>query len=466
MSLDQVFIVTRHGERERLVKHSHVLVESSDPPLSLGGLHDMAKLGAAMTNRYFAPGCTETSTCLGDSKEVMDTVRAHSSGLARTIGTALALMQALHPDASRESLSGLAMPIPVYSRLDSQDTMIRAYTKCAAHAERIDEWHDSDEFVAKEADSMPLRQEVHAALVKALPHGELPSSVEDGATPLRDWWNAYDALDVAINANATAVADGSPAGADLAELRALLPETRRLAAWVEARKFGTALASNTCGSSLLRDIASVIASPTGRKLHHYSAHYPTMLCALTSLGLSVDSGADSAAWLGDHLLPTGSALALEVSSNDEIKLFFWHEDEPLDADPDGPPMGWNLMPHPCGPGGALSASCTRAGFAQSVGSRVLATDADWCRACDNTQLDVCQVAAAEKLVPMSNAIIAGALVGLAIVLLGFVCVFLVARKTKTRRQARPVMTEIKGCSVSGAESQPSHEPRVVDSRRV
>lgn len=465
MPLEKVVIITRHGERERLVKHSHVLVESSDPPLSLGGLHDVAKLGAAMRSRYFVPGCTQTSTCLGDNEEVMDTVRAESSGLARTLGTAQALMRSLLPDPLRATAAGLALlPTPVYSRLDGQDTLLRAYTKCPAHARRIARWHSSEEFGTKAADSLELRRKVHAALDKFLPPGELPPSVEDGATPLRDWWNAYDALDVAINANASDVAgagDGSPADE---ELRALLPAAMQLAAWVEARKFGAELASNTCGSALLRDILKAISSPTGPKLRHYSSHYPTMLCALTSLGLSVDSGSADDTWLGDHLLPTGSALALEVNSSGLVRLYFWHANDVLDAVPGAHPKGWTRLMQPCGPDGQRSEWCSRVGFAGSVASRVLATDADWCRACDNTQLDVCRAAAAEHLVPMAGAVVPSVLVGLAIVLL--VGLLLVRRRTRPRRQGRPVVTEIGGCSVPAFLSQRQSKPHAVDANRV
>ena len=43
-----------------------------------------------------------------------------------------------------------------------------------------------------------------------------------------------------------------------------------------------------------------------------------MLCALTALSLSSDSGDEADAWLANHLLPTGSALAFELYSSDEV----------------------------------------------------------------------------------------------------------------------------------------------------
>ena len=50
-----------------------------------------------------------------------------------------------------------------------------------------------------------------------------------------------------------------------------------------------------------------------QRLVYYSAHYPTMLCLLSALGVSVDSEhADEDSWLGTELLPLSSVLAIEL----------------------------------------------------------------------------------------------------------------------------------------------------------
>jgi len=432
-NLKKVLIISRHGERERLVKYAHLLGESSDPPLSLGGLHDMAVLGEAMRSRYFEPDCTAGGTCLGSQEELMYSVRAESSGLARTLGSAEALMHTLYPDSIREAAAGLTLPTPVYSRRDGEDTVLRAYTKCPAHSARIAGWYDSDEFVQKDATSEELRRAVHEALTRLLPAEDLPVSLVDGATPLRDWWNAFDALDVALNANATAAAS----------FGSLLSRAAELAAWTESNKFGSALASNTCGSALLREVSASLASLSGPKLQYYSAHYPTMLCALTALGLSSDSGDTADAWLATNLLPTGSALAFEVDGSDEVGLWLFHADTALGAGAGGPPMGWSRLPQNCPPkSSARVETCPLGDFSSSVSARLLPSDAAWCRACENTSLDKCRAAAAEGLVPAEGAAALCVVLSLLIVLIGFGCTWCYHKRAAGRARASPIVTEI------------------------
>lgn len=100
MPLSRAIVTTRHGQRKRLVKHSSVLGEPSDPPLSLGGLEDATELGKALRARYVWPGCEPTGTCLGTREEVQGDVRAESSGLARTLSTAQGLLAALFPSGA------------------------------------------------------------------------------------------------------------------------------------------------------------------------------------------------------------------------------------------------------------------------------------------------------------------------------------------------------------------------------
>lgn len=65
----------------------------------------------------------------------------------------------------------------MYTRADSEDTLIRAYAKCSAYQARLKAWFDSEEFRAKEAESAALRNEVGA-----LTQGALDVS-------LKNWWN-------------------------------------------------------------------------------------------------------------------------------------------------------------------------------------------------------------------------------------------------------------------------------------
>lgn len=67
--------------------------------------------------------------------------------------------------------------VPVYTRADSEDTLIRAYAKCSAYQAKLKKWFDSEEFKSKEAESAALRNEIGA-----LTQGALDVS-------LKNWWN-------------------------------------------------------------------------------------------------------------------------------------------------------------------------------------------------------------------------------------------------------------------------------------
>lgn len=54
--------------------------------------------------------------------------------------------------------------VPVYSSSDSEDWLIRGYSKCPAYLTRLAVWLRSDAFKQKEAESAALRQKVHCKL--------------------------------------------------------------------------------------------------------------------------------------------------------------------------------------------------------------------------------------------------------------------------------------------------------------
>lgn len=188
------------------------------------------------------------------------------------------------------------------------------------------------------------------------------------------FWNEFDALDVAIRAsNASAVPS---------DVEGVLAEAGGLAAWVEARKFGASIEGGACGSALLREVAAAAVDVGGPDLHVFSAHYPTMLCALTAVGVSVSSGESADSWLGEALLPTGSALAFEVvppeaagaaAASAAVRLLYWDGSE------------WRLIPVPCSRSEARLASCPLDAFVRHV-EVSLPDGAAWCRACDNDSL--------------------------------------------------------------------------------
>lgn len=103
---------------------------------------------------------------------------ARSSGLDRTLKSAAAFLSGAFPSAGPSSGGdggGAQLP-PVYSSPDDDDYVIRGYTKCPAYERRLEAWYASPEFVAKEADTKDLRDQIKAAAPNL-------------DTNLTNWWN-------------------------------------------------------------------------------------------------------------------------------------------------------------------------------------------------------------------------------------------------------------------------------------
>ncbi|CAK9026507.1 unnamed protein product [Durusdinium trenchii] len=228
LALERV-LVSRHGERERLIKDQLTQEES--------------EVGA--TGNY-QPG----------------EVHCESSALARTLQSAYALQEGLFPGGSVAEAAP-AVPLPVYSRPTGEDFILRGYTKCSVQAQKLKDWYSSPEFQAKATDTKAFRSQMAEALGRV-------NVTEDGtAAPLADWWNVYDELAVAAQAPSGGPVNGSQ-----------LQQAERLAAWLEAKKFSPQIAGTSCGGALLSAIGEQLDLSKDPKLRlvHYSAHYATMLC--------------------------------------------------------------------------------------------------------------------------------------------------------------------------------------------
>jgi hypothetical protein len=59
------------------------------------------------------------------------------------------------------AVAGTAQAVPVYSTSDSEDWLIRGYSKCPAYQKRLAAWLRSDAFKQKEEETAALRQKVH-----------------------------------------------------------------------------------------------------------------------------------------------------------------------------------------------------------------------------------------------------------------------------------------------------------------
>jgi hypothetical protein len=79
--------------------------------------------------------------------------------------------------------------VPAFTVDDAEDWRIRAYTKCPAYDRALSRWFGSEDFLAKEAQSKPVRDAVAAA------SPELNTS-------LANWWNVFDVSCCAVLAAA------------------------------------------------------------------------------------------------------------------------------------------------------------------------------------------------------------------------------------------------------------------------
>ena len=276
--IERLLLLSRHGKRQRLVKHHDTLHESGGlsaeggPELTVDGLDRILRTGTALRKRYLEKGaCDETCLAIssGDGKLSPHMIRVESTGLARTISTATVLINGLVPDSTRDAspTGGIPLPIPVYSRPSSEDYVLRGYAdgKCPALVQQVEDWQRSQEFLEKESASATLRTAVGSYLYANALAGFAGISLVNGAVPLRESWNAYDAL-----ATSTSMMTNASLSAD----------AEALAAWTESRKFGLSGGGRICGGALLAKIVSYLMSDSGPGIMYYSAHYPVMLwCA-------------------------------------------------------------------------------------------------------------------------------------------------------------------------------------------
>lgn len=392
-TLDRLILITRHGERERLVKHHASLGEDTGPDggpsLTQAGLHRATQVGSALRARYLSPAtCGDRCLvgALGRGGYESHELRAESSGLARTLGTAEVLLNSLVPPNVRQG-----RPIPVYSRPDADDIWLRGYVdgKCPAMHARIDEFRSSTAFVDKEAETEALRAEV----ARALPRDADVSLAHDGApVRLRDMWNAFDALETAPTQRAAPQT---------------LADAEALAAWLESRTFGRSGGGALCGGAMAAELARRLSgggggtggtggASGGATLHLFSAHYPLMLCVLTALGVAADSGAAADAWLGERLLGYGSVLALEVRSPaaegaSAPRLTLSYHDGSGNASQWR--QKWRELALPLCPDGR---SCEVPADLPALAAAALPNTSAWCAACaaGGSQLAACAAAAA------------------------------------------------------------------------
>lgn len=385
--LERVILVSRHGERQRLRKHASTLSEAGSadggPGLTQLGIRHMKSVGTELQRRYFPPGChNDRRMCLDGSSPAYapEKVWVESSGLDRSLMSAVALHDNLWVDMN---VTG-GLSVPVHSRRDADDHVLRAYTKCPSLSAGIARWAQSSEFHSRENMSSGLRERVAKALKDS--GAEYPHVNISGSLPLLDWWNAFDAL-MSYNAQTRKVPVSPQDFAAAA----------KLVAWLESRKFGMDISQNLCGGALLGEIAlRLSADKHAPRLVHYSAHYPTMLCLLSAMGMEEKHHS----WLYSNMMPAGSVLAFELHRADRfgswnainswVHLKYWNGS----VRPDSLRLPeWHELTLPCATKRTehpLSQSCQLGEFSDIASRRSFRSVASWCMACNNTEMPACQ----------------------------------------------------------------------------
>ncbi|CAK8993026.1 Lysosomal acid phosphatase (LAP) [Durusdinium trenchii] len=325
---------------------------SGQPTPSQPSVIEKSLLAERRVNRHRSPA-------LALSRQV----HCESSALARTLQSAYALQEGLFPGGSVAEAAP-AVPLPVYSRPTGEDFILRGYTKCSVQAQKLKDWYSSPEFQAKATDTKAFRSQMAEALGRV-------NVTEDGtAAPLADWWNVYDELAVAAQAPSGGPVNGSQ-----------LQQAERLAAWLEAKKFSPQIAGTSCGGALLSAIGEQLDLSKDPKLRlvHYSAHYATMLCLMSALGVPASSNESS--WIFSELLGLSSLLAFELeelpTGEMVIGLHYWPGSDSFSS-------SWRTVELPC-----VSGKCTEKQFQSLVSVGGQPSRTAWCEACQSFQLPLC-----------------------------------------------------------------------------
>lgn len=406
-----VYAVTRHGARNVLPK-SATLQESEatgGPTLLPQGIQGSTAAGAAFRDRYLAhPSCARDFTCLsapgreayglvtspGAGFSNYDTL-ARSSTLDRTLRSAAAFLSGAFPPGAAAP-GGLAEAVvsqlpPVYSVADSEDWVVRAYTKCPAYQSRLEAWFASPEFAAKQEETRALREGITAAAPGL-------------NVALENWWNVFDAFNVWRKYG---VGDVMPNITD-SEFK----QVAELADWLETAKMRSNLTGNGLGGGLLGDLIARLQAASehlreGKAAGFYrllltSAHYNTQLALLAAMGLDTALTSRQLPWLGN--LPATSS----------VLLFELHQGGPMTGGAlavrmviqDGPSKPYVPVPLPCAAGeggdpGAAEAfagpgACELGAFLRAFKGVAIQNAADWCNACANGATNVCVAARAKS----------------------------------------------------------------------
>ncbi|CAB9525555.1 Testicular acid phosphatase [Seminavis robusta] len=385
-SLKQVHVITRHGSRRQLPKDADSLSESEtaiDSLLTPLGQQQQYQLGVWLREHY------SNSSTTGFADNVLaeyDPIRVHveSSAYERTLVSAQSLLLGLFPSATRglQLIPETPPVIPIYSKARHNDFDLRAYDKCPTYHDTLEKLYNTQTWRQMEFNSMHLLRKL--ALIPAF--SEYAQHLDGEYIPLKDIWNVYDLIQVAMAECGTAGSYFYDACRDLPDPSVATSiqgedwtAVRELAHAVELLKFGADMAESKVGGPLLDRIATRMDKYQGsaeqQKLYLYSAHYPTLLGLYAAMNIPFHE---------EGVIPEyASALIFEVHQGTEYWKFYVRIFYKSGTSTELSPIH---LSDTCRTD--VKDGCDLFSFLQEIRTRRL-TPTEWCTACGNTKADAC-----------------------------------------------------------------------------
>ncbi|GAX74513.1 hypothetical protein CEUSTIGMA_g1962.t1 [Chlamydomonas eustigma] len=357
-----------------------------------------------------------------------------SSGLDRTIQSAISFSSGIFNEPmNATSTSFLPLDqqvVPVFSDVDSNDDTIRAYTKCPTYDNILSNWYNSTEFLNKSAATQSFRNNIAVQLAN------FSAAAAAINTSLINWFNVFDAFNVWRTFGL-----GNP----LPDISAADYLTMTdLAYWLEISKMRSTFTGSLLGGVILTQLyqytlatlstmlngrqggSAQQANATSPGLSYYqliinSAHYNTQLGLMGAMGLDVYPQAVEAlataypggSWLATGIYPSPNGVIPKLPTLAAVMVwelfvpsvigngttpYAWSGDLSELAMrlviQDGPDKNYTVVPMPCSANGDAAAqlagpgACTIPNFLTFLESKMY-TQAQWCTACANTQVDYC-----------------------------------------------------------------------------
>jgi hypothetical protein len=427
-TLEQLHVITRHGSRTMLSKDADNLAEEGGAVLTPLGQQQLYELGSWLRSRYH--GNSNSTSSRMDNLKGMSLLkngnslkhynpalhRLESTNTDRTLTSANSLALGLFPSKTRSSGNSIdsnddsmlytssllyAPAIPVYTDgNDNNDVTLRAYRNCPTFHSRLkNKLYESLEWKNLESQNEDLLQKLGRIF---------PELSVEGTIPLEDVWNVYDPIHVALtectieNNNNNDDSDSNINSCDAFVPHSTLASSiskqdfyqlEKLTEHTEHLKFGKGLdaslpyivtAGNLLGSNLLQKILERSTNNEG-DFFLYSTHAPTLLGLLSTLQATDDFYTLSG---GERFVDYGSALLVEIHRDDDDEYFFELKYKSTEND-DAVDIRLDISPACDLEDQKYSSWCSLNEIVDWAKHNTLASEQQWCEACNNKLADVC-----------------------------------------------------------------------------